>query len=161
MSNSKILELIKEKKREIDEIIDSMTNVISGSFKDICKEVIFDRYPDVESFTWAQYTPYFNDGDECIFAANSQYASVNVNDTQIYDQPYINDTILNMYKLIWDSDKKERITNPNYDTRFDVYYDIEALLTDIGDDFLLRCFGDHVEITVSREGIETKEYQHD
>jgi len=30
---------------------------------------VFDDYPALESFSWTQYTPHFNDGDPCQFGA--------------------------------------------------------------------------------------------
>lgn len=30
---------------------------------------IFTKYPNLFSFSWRQYTPYFNDGDACYFRA--------------------------------------------------------------------------------------------
>src|SRR4051794_30400356 len=34
-------------------------------------KAIFEEYGDiVESFGWTQYTPYFNDGDECVFGVH-------------------------------------------------------------------------------------------
>lgn len=30
-------------------------------------KTIFERHPKLDSFKWRQYTPYFNDGEECIF----------------------------------------------------------------------------------------------
>lgn len=32
---------------------------------------LFQRIPEIEEFSWTQYTPYFNDGDECIFGVGS------------------------------------------------------------------------------------------
>lgn len=34
-------------------------------------EIIFNAYPEVDNFGWIQYTPYFNDGDECTFGVNA------------------------------------------------------------------------------------------
>lgn len=31
---------------------------------------IFETYPTVAKIAWTQYTPYFNDGDECVFGVN-------------------------------------------------------------------------------------------
>jgi len=34
---------------------------------------IFEEFPCVDSFSWTQYTPYFNDGDTCNFSAHTDY----------------------------------------------------------------------------------------
>ena len=39
-------------------------------FKETFKE-FFDNNPGIKAVVWTQYTPYFNDGDECVFRVNS------------------------------------------------------------------------------------------
>ena len=39
---------------------------VKDAFKDL-----FDKYPEVTSVVWTQYTPYFNDGDACTFTVNA------------------------------------------------------------------------------------------
>jgi hypothetical protein len=34
-----------------------------------------EAHPDVKAIGWTQYTPYFNDGEECIFGVHSLHAS--------------------------------------------------------------------------------------
>ena len=43
-------------------------------FKETTKE-FFDIVPQVKSIHWTQYTPYFNDGEECTFGVNDPYFS--------------------------------------------------------------------------------------
>ena len=33
-------------------------------------EPLFEKFPELESFSWTQYAPYFNDGDACTFSAH-------------------------------------------------------------------------------------------
>ena len=40
-----------------------------GLLKEEFKE-FFKKVPEVKVIKWAQYTPYFNDGDACIFGVN-------------------------------------------------------------------------------------------
>lgn len=37
---------------------------------------LFEKYPKLEKISWTQYTPYFNDGDECTFRSNHRYADI-------------------------------------------------------------------------------------
>lgn len=39
----------------------------------ISVKALFGKYPDLISFSWTQYTPYFNDGDECVFSVYADY----------------------------------------------------------------------------------------
>lgn len=38
---------------------------------------LFNQFPELKKFSWTQYTPYWNDGDECLFGCNIDYAIVN------------------------------------------------------------------------------------
>jgi hypothetical protein len=37
---------------------------------------LFNKYPSLERISWQQYTPYFNDGEECVFRSYHKYADV-------------------------------------------------------------------------------------
>ena len=37
-----------------------------NAIKELFKE-LFEKHPQLESVSWRQYTPYFNDGDPCYF----------------------------------------------------------------------------------------------
>jgi hypothetical protein len=45
-------------------------------FKEAVKE-IFKKFKDLESFSWSQYTPHFNDGDECLFSCHFDSLAIN------------------------------------------------------------------------------------
>lgn len=34
---------------------------------------VFDAHPEIGRIEWTQYTPYFNDGDPCVFSINEVY----------------------------------------------------------------------------------------
>jgi len=71
---------IKSKLNEIQKQIEKLekqahkesSKLIAKGFKEI-----FKKHPELESFSWTQYTPYFNDGDECVFNAHTDYISIN------------------------------------------------------------------------------------
>ncbi len=47
---------------------------------------LFDMYPCLKSFEWAQYTPYFNDGETCYFRSGHTYADIEFHDEIEGDQ---------------------------------------------------------------------------
>lgn len=59
----------------------------SKRFFDEAAKEIFAKHPTVESFSWRQYTPYFNDGDECVFSVHS-YPEINGEDVSDESGPY-------------------------------------------------------------------------
>lgn len=93
----------------------------------------FELNPEVETVAFNQYTPYFNDGDECIFSANVDPLLINGRD-------------------YYDTDKFPK----------SVFQQFEAVLSQVPEEFLKQLFGDHVEVTVKKDGsIEIEGYDHD
>lgn len=37
---------------------------------------IFTKYPKLEEVSWNAFTPYFNDGEPCVFSSNHEYAEI-------------------------------------------------------------------------------------
>jgi len=124
-------------------------------FKEICNEV-FEKFPEVQSFSWAQYTPYFNDGDECVFSVNEVDT---INEFNEYDY----------------EDQKDEVSDPEafnpwleyeYDKKKTRSYQIVETLREFIDsapeEVLRALFGDHTRVTVYRDKkAETEEYEHD
>jgi hypothetical protein len=92
---------------------------------------------DIESFSWTQYTPYFNDGDVCVFRVNYDYPKINGESAGDY------------YK------------QPEYEVKRELERNVADFLGIFDESDLNYLFGDHVEITVSAEGTTVEEYEHD
>lgn len=99
---------------------------------------MFDRHPEWESFSWQQYTPHFNDGDECVFSAHIDHDSVKINGVGEWDG----------------DDYKEESTKAKYK-------EVAAFLRQIDEPTYKEMFGDHCQVTVRRNGITVEEYSHD
>ena len=82
----------------------------------------FAKYPNLKQVQWTQYTPYFNDGEECTFSSNHQWAEIEGIDGEL-------DYNSKEYKEI-----KENI---------------REFLSQFDDELLKNLFGDHVEIIVT------------
>ena len=129
------------------EIKDLQTKMQERGFqciKEISKE-IFDKYPELHSFSWDQYTPYFNDGDECVFRVND-WLKVQFEDGYILED--------------WSSTSRKYAKNesPKYMDAADEAY---KLVSSIPEDVMKKIFGDHIEVTIRRNGIEVEDYEHD
>lgn len=63
-------------------------------FKEAVKE-FFAQVPEVQAVCWEQYTPYFNDGDPCVFSLNEiffvaeGFDKENLNNPYEYDKCYL------------------------------------------------------------------------
>ena len=97
---------------------------------------VFKDDPTVVKFSWTQYTPYFNDGEACVFGSNHNYASVYTATTQEDE----------------DGDCMENSGD---------FPAVEKFLKQFDDDDMYSMFGDHVTVTVTPTGIEVDEYDHD
>ena len=53
----------------------TMEETAKGLFIELSAE-LFANNPQLVSYSWTQYTPYFNDGDECVFRCQGDYPTV-------------------------------------------------------------------------------------
>jgi hypothetical protein len=101
------------------------------TFTDLTKN-IFEDNPNLESFGWKQYTPYFdNDGENCNFLVNT-------------DHIYING--------------KSDENNPDL---LNIKNEVKEFLSKFNEYFFISQFGDHAEITVTAKGVSVDEYDQD
>ena len=60
------------------------TERISAAMKSAFQKM-FDKEPALQSFSWVQYTPYFNDGEPCKFGVNDDVYYIDINDVNCED----------------------------------------------------------------------------
>lgn len=120
---------------------------------------IFDAHPKLESFGWRQYTPYFNDGDECVFSAHTD--EPDINGINGYDCNFEHELITN-YGAEKVNGQYPKMTNKLYNPELHkAQQDVMTFLYEVEDNVLRQMFGDHKHITVSRDGTEVEDYDHD
>lgn len=108
----------------------------------------FTTHPKVLGIRWRQYTPYFNDGDECVFGYYDLAYKLG-EDGGDYGDGYTD--------LPWDAKElPEGLTKA-------ALKDLRALNKALSnmEDTLKTTFGDHVEVTVTKAGVTVDEYEHD
>jgi len=116
-------------------------------FNEILKSV-WEEIPEINSFGWTQYTPYFNDGDECVFSVNE--VSV-VNGDREYDDA---DEWTNGFWKRYDWREENR--------EWEIKQQLDKFIQTAPEDVLREIYGDHVEVIVFRDGTsEVEEYEHD
>lgn len=64
-----ITKKIADQNAKIEEMRKEHMKSLQADFNEIIK-LFFDECPKVQAVVWSQYTPYFNDGDECVFSVN-------------------------------------------------------------------------------------------
>ena len=103
---------------------------------------LFEKFPRLNSFSWTQYTPYFNDGDTCVFRVHT-------------DDPDINGIEGYEISKAWG---KYTDSNPEL---IPLKEAVEEFLASVPQESFLDLFGDHAQVTVTRKGVTTDEYSHD
>lgn len=115
------------------------------------------EHPKIAAVKWTQYTPYFNDGDPCVFGVNEadfRFVGAEPKDGEDNDSSEEDDDEAGWFSS-W---------SPPYGFKGTA----EAFQKAIGkvpDEMMLAAFGDHVRVTVTRDGdgvsVEVDEYEHD
>lgn len=147
---------------------------------------LFARIPEIEEFSWTQYTPYFNDGDECVFSVDTDARRVKftggacIRPDEIYirtnkwdsttrtsiDLPIseVQKQIENYELEDCDTDETIKLVDlpASYDRIREISRDISNFLSSYSDSYMKSTFGDHTQVTLNRNtGTSTDEYSHD
>jgi hypothetical protein len=136
------------------------------AFKVAVKD-LFKQVPELTMIRWTQYTPYFNDGDECTFRMNPPvFTNADADDRENitsygeYDADLEDASTPDLWffgENIYSSDPKPK--DPNVYKLLDEFDDMmhTAEFEELSKDM----FDDHVTVTVTRDGIDVEEYSHD
>jgi len=158
--SKQLFEQIAKGKEEISKIKAELRVKLKENFHGLAKE-LFQDFPELKSFGWRQYTPYFNDGEECEFRSLHDYPTINGNDEN-YGESEQEEGVLDIVKLgsetIWEHNTG-RIPNPDYNPYYKEIVDtVKGFLKQFDDD-MEDLFGNHVSIHVTEEGVEVEDYE--
>lgn len=148
----------------LDKLVENYNN-LKKLYKEKAEEALkidslelFNKYPNLKTIRWTQYTPHFNDGEPCVFGVNEIIfsdldSSFNIN--KIWEIKYSN----------WDEEDEEilEVLKQNKVGQLDLNNDFEKFNNNIleTEPMWADIFGDGVEIVITRSGIEIQEYEHD
>jgi len=189
MNQNSVIEKIKAELAAFEEKKRVFVEELRREFPAMFKE-LFAQAPNLKSVGWTQYTPYFSDGDECIFSVHADVDRLYINEIHrddLYDceeaaisiSPFIysklltdedvltNKVLCAQHRRTWYSNatigQDGLAPNPRYDaTSHKILEEISDILCSIPKEFLKDLFGDHVKVTIDTDGdIEIEEYSHD
>jgi hypothetical protein len=131
-------------------------------FKETTKQ-FFDNNPAVTAIHWTQYTPYFNDGETCVFSVGEVYFT-NANSEQMEDitrwGEYEGEDEEVWSETSWGfkyhKDKNYEGVNLDDVAKFSALvsgYEMQEVMQEM--------FGDHVRVIASRAGFDIDECDHD
>lgn len=168
------LEGIKTKIEAIKKQKEELTAQLRNDFAPMLQPLFEKSEGKIESIGWIQYTPYFNDGEECTFSTNFDLDyGLRVNGQYLDDQEDVFGCSLyalrkygtDEYASWIEKYPEDTIKEESKESDLALYaclLEFEEVLESIDDEFYKDLFGDHVEVTVHSNGvIETTEYDHD
>lgn len=126
-------------KSEIKKLQDQIKEKARGAFEKGIK-IVFDHFPTLNQIRWTQYTPYFNDGEECTFRSN--HSDCSLNEDEDYGEYYK------------DEGFPEGITKEIKDT-------VREFLRLFDENDYEIMFGNHVAVTITPKGISIEDYDHE
>jgi hypothetical protein len=155
---------------------------VKDAFKDL-----FDKFPEVRSVVWCQYTPYFNDGDTCTFGVHEFDVNLGTDDDirkQVdekklamkaaadageYKQAQaLRDEVDELLGRLEDEADDYHYGESIYSLRrsknpreVEVADAVRNLQRELPGDVLESVFGDHVQIVATRQGFKVSEKSHD
>lgn len=150
MTTINLSSIVSNYNAELKRIKDEMSENFQIELKTAFKEVFF-QYPNIIKITWTQYTPFFNDGDPCIFR---------VTDLEIFDDETTGE--IDPDDNDYDDDGEEGLS-ASWGEGAEKYPLLENMASALmqADELLLNMFGDHSKITVTSDGIDIEEYEHE
>jgi len=145
----------------------SLRNQLIAALNVAVKEA-FENCPNVTKIEWVQYCPNFNDGDKCEFS---------VHDIGIYfDSAMVVKASMSPSRLVdykGNGYSNDQLPEGKYGEGWGfgcllknsaVYfaiYPIFAILNNFSNDDYETAWGDGVQVTISKDGVKTKRYNHD
>ena len=119
---------------EINELKRQLTQKAQDGLMQCLKE-LFEMHPEVKKLQFTAYTPYWNDGEECTYWCGASCPDINVSDDE-------------------DEEKLPKVSRKVADV-------FSSALGMIDDDIWYNIVGDHALVTITPEGIDVQEYEHD
>ncbi len=187
---SPIVELasrIKKARRDQEKMKEKAIKQGEKLFKDAVK-ALFKEFPNLEGFSWNEYTPHWNDGDACVFSANFESLAINGEDDPegIWELESLNNLLSNKdsekvrIEKELEKFKSEGKKDDDWDVRnlrdqlksieerdpgevaqkYVMKKTIVGLLEDIDSEVYEQMFGEGTVI-VQKDGITVEDYEHD
>lgn len=147
------LEKLNELKSKMAAVKAEMAREGKQAFQEACDEV-FQAHPKLESFSWVQYTPYFNDGEPCEFHVYEDLAKM-VFEGKDLEYVWVNHRGEAVVEGVEDVEDKDGLV-----AAAEAAIKVTSFLAGNGE-IALDAFGDHAKVTVSRDGIDVEHCDHD
>jgi len=156
--------------KEIELVMDDMNAemaALKATYKEKMQTILqvafkayFESCPEVTTYSWRQYTPYFNDGEACTFRCYVDCGFV-TNATDYSEVQY--GEYDGEEEGVWIDDPDYGDLNEELIPAHVVEHtaNLRRMLARINEDVFLEMFGDHCKVYATRDGFDIEEYEHD
>ena len=152
MSFDAIMSDMNKMNEEIEAIRKAHMETLQMKFKEATR-AFFDSNPTIQAVVWSQYTPYFNDGEECIFSVNTPtFVRENFDEEDLLDPyEYEGDETYKSLSFWRKPDATDSVELNCYEF---------SVLIEGNDELMKNVFGDHVAVYLTRNKVVVVEYSH-
>ncbi len=144
---------VKEVLNQCGQMVSAATKLAEDHLK-VSLQKFMEDHPAIEQIGWYQYTPYFNDGDTCVFGVGEflfKPVCTKEEAEALGDDDYgFGEGWICMYSV------KDYLSVADEKDLKDLFKDLSA-----NEDMLKVVFGDHVKVFISKDGAEIEEYDHE
>jgi hypothetical protein len=141
---------------ELYQEIEEKKEKVTGLFKVALKEALDDVLKTgISKIKWRQYTPYFNDGEACIFSVHEPIF-------------YIDNGMVPKYFSLEEDEEdggwyyaSSYAAEKNEDRFSDEIERLNKMFFDLDNYYFLNSFDDHAEIIYDGKEFEINDYTHD
>lgn len=176
----KTIEMLEGLKAELDEAIAEYQKKAGDALTQIYAE-FFETAPMIQQFYWRQYTPFFNDGEACVFNVHDVEFNILATDDRDYEGTYQSAWSCKYNKVKTNLEYHEKSTEDgaqeivaflksvNADSEMERHCEMAVSsmnsFINSNEDLMLAVYGDHVEVVVSKQDgkitVEVGEHAHD
>ena len=138
--------------KELEDFRDTFRTKVEAFFKEKAG-FIFTKFPFVNNFSWRQYMPTFCDGDPCSFHSGHEYPDINGEWDEEYEfSPEEIEASPTLAEYVAGGKRQEAVQELAEEA-------VQAFLSAFDEDDVRTMFGDDVKVTVTKDGIETEDYE--
>lgn len=167
--NKSVIEMRTEMERVQQEFRSKMQNLFTESTK-----AFFAEAPMIKAIVWNQYTPYFNDGEECVFGVNDVYFitgndKFDIDNYDLRDLSWgiidfdADDEIADEAEFFetatWRNAHKETLAKYGQEA-FNAVKAMSNIISE-NEDIMRAVFGDHTLVALLPDRTITEEFEHD
>lgn len=142
-------EFKKAKEEYLTKMKDGGERLVTELLKDF-----FSAFPEIKTVRWTQYTPYFNDGDACVFSVGEPDVEFHEDKLpETLKEEVESDGFIYSWSLSYNKEFKETALNKG----------LEKLASELQslEDVLEIAFGDHAQVSATATKVTVDAYEHD